>query len=259
MELKRYWQIIIRNWWIVVLLTLVGVAAAYQYYKSHPPSWQATVSVEISQQLLPSTTPISGQSFSEAQLASQYVADNFTHAVVGNVFLTQVSKTLKQESNIDISADALKGMVTAKTQDRDLELTIAGGDSTQVVAVAHALATVFSDKQVVQSFSNNGDQNQPVIANVLDVPTSAGVNGGRNVLLAAIYAIVGFIAGIALTFLLAYLDDSVRAPREIEELLNIPLLAAIPSYRTSRDTITNAAPRRNSTNTDQREQTQVRG
>lgn len=241
MELKRYWQIIMRNWWIVVLLTLVGVAAAYQYYKSHPPSYQATVSIQLDQQLLPSETPISGQSFSEAQLASQYVADNFTHIVVGNVFLADVSAKLKQESNMDIGADALKGMVTAKTQDRDLEVTIAGGNPTQVVAVAQALASVFRDKTTFAKYANNGDQNQPVVPTVLDIPASAGLNGGRNVLLAAIYAVVGFIAGIAITFLLAYLDDSIRAPREIEELLGVPLLAAIPSYRVGRAVTNNAS------------------
>ena len=44
----------------------------------------------------------------------------------------------------------------------------------------------------------------------------------------ALRTLVGLLIGIGLAFLLDYLDPSVRTRREVEDLLRLPVLGAIP-------------------------------
>ena len=230
MELKRYWQIIRRAWWLVALLTLVGVGASYQYYKSHLPSWEAKLTINIHQTVTPTNqNPDNEKYFLDVNLASEYAADDFTHIVVGNLFLKDVASTLKQQANLNLSADELKGFIAATRTDRELFVTVSDANPDKIIPITQAISTVVTDKQKMASYLNFGDAaNHPIEATVLDLPTQASQNGGRTFLLAAIYIIVGLLAGIALAFLLAYLDDKVRSPQELEELLSIPVLAAVP-------------------------------
>jgi succinoglycan biosynthesis transport protein ExoP len=53
-------------------------------------------------------------------------------------------------------------------------------------------------------------------------PVRGTLNLGLRVLL-------GLIAGAALAFLIEYLDDSVRSPREAQDVLGLPVLGEIPA------------------------------
>lgn len=54
---------------------------------------------------------------------------------------------------------------------------------------------------------------------------------GRRRLILAMAAAFGTLAGVGLVFLREQLDDSVRSPRQVEELTGYPVLATIPAIR----------------------------
>ena len=261
MELKRYWQIIRRYWWIVAILTLVGVVASYQYYKSHPPAFKAKMVVSIRQQIVPNNqNPQTDRYFADVKLSSEYATDDFIHVVQGNVFENDVSKALKQQSNIDLSAEQIQAMLNVGRVDRELIIEVNDATQNNIIPVVRAMNAVFSDKQKTASYLDYGDNaNHPIEASTLDLPTSATENGGRTLLLAAIYVIVGLLAGVVIAFLLAYLDDKVRTPSELRELLGLPILAVIPSYKAGTNgPANNTNPASLSTSLDEPEKTQTR-
>ena len=47
----------------------------------------------------------------------------------------------------------------------------------------------------------------------------------------ALRTLIGLIVGIALAFLVDYLDPSLRSREEVERLLEVPVLGEIPSRR----------------------------
>src|SRR4051812_34913633 len=98
MELRRYWQIIWRYWLVVGILTLVGVIAAFQYYISNRPTYQAVAVVDVTQQ----PTPNDPYSNLYANQAGDFATDELVKIVPGNVFMMAVSKQL-QEGNINFS------------------------------------------------------------------------------------------------------------------------------------------------------------
>ncbi len=216
MELRRYWQIILRYWPVVVVLTLVGALAAYQYYKSNPPTYQASAVINIYQEASPNDT----YSGIYADQASEYAADDFIKIIQGNTFMKAVADQLK-EIQVNLSPDELKGMVTVERKHRELTITTTNNDSTTALRVARSVSAVL--KNDAPSYIKG----RPVVATVLDSPAEASLTGGRSVLQAGIRLLAGLLSGLGLAFLLSYLDNSVRSKAEAEEILGLPVLGML--------------------------------
>ena len=232
MELRRYWQIIMRYWWLILLLTLVGVVAAYQYYSSNRPTYTNVLTVNITRD------PNPGELYSGyyANISSEYAADDFTQVVKGNVFLNDVAALLKTR-NFDFSAEQLQGQVEIERKHREIYITAHDTDKGRSLAINQAVADTLVSSAGKYLPYGNGDL--PLKANIVNKQSDAPLTGGRTLLLAAIRPLVGLIAGLALAFLLVYLDNSVRTAADVQEVLALPVLASIP--RTARNRTTGAA------------------
>ena len=217
MELRRYWQIILRYWYLVVIFTVIGAVLAYQYYKSSPPAYQASAVVSIYQQ------PSPGDNYSGlyAAQASEFAGDDFIEIIQGNQFMSAVADQLK-EIQINLTPDELKGIVTVERNHRELTITATNGDQNTALQVARAVASV------IKNNANNYLTDRSVVTTVLDIPTNASLSGGRTVLLAAVRVIAGLLAGLALAFLLSYLNNNIRTKSEAEEVLDLPVLGYVP-------------------------------
>lgn len=217
MELRRYWQMIWRYWWVVGILTLIGLAAALQYYVGNKPAFQAVATVNVTQQ------PASNDIYSGiyANQASDYANDELVKIIGGNVFLSAVSTQLK-EGSINFTPDELKGMVQVEPKNRTLTITVNNADQNAALKIAQTVANT------LQNSASEYLAPRQVNVKVIDFPNQSNLNGGRNVLLAAVRVIAGLLAGIALAFMMAYLDTALRTKSEAEELLSIPVLGLIP-------------------------------
>ncbi len=229
MELRRYWQIIIRYWWLVLMLTLVGVAAAYQYYSSNRPTYTNQITVNITRD----PTPNDDYSGHYANISSEYAADDFTQVVKGNIFLTDVSALLKSRG-VNLGPDELQGLIDIERKHREIYVTAHNTDKGWSLAINRAIAdTLVANAGKYVAYGNGA---QPLRANLINMPTDAPLSGGRTVLLAAIRPIVGLIAGLVLAFLLAYLDNTMRTAAEVKEVLGLLVLAEIPKSRKRNNT-----------------------
>ena len=217
MELRRYGQIIWRYWPVVLILTLVGVLAAAQYYQSNRPAYQASTVVNIYQEASPND-PYSGL---YAAQNSEYAGDDFIKVIGGNQFMTAVSAQLK-EINVSLSPDELKSMVAVERKHRELTITSTSNDPNNALQVARAVANV------LERDAKSYVKGRPITATVLDVPSAASLNGSRNLLLTAVRVLAGLLAGVGLAFLLAYLDTTIRSRREAEETMGLPVLGVLP-------------------------------
>lgn len=235
MELRRYWQIIVRYWWLVALLTVIGLLAAYQYYSSNRPTYTNQITVNITRD------PTPGETYSGyyANISSEYAADDFTQVVKGNVFLTDVSQLLKTRQ-LNLSPEELQGLIDIERKHREIYITAHNNDKGTSLAINRAIADTLSAN--AGKYMAYGDGAQPIHANVINVPTDAPLSGGRTLILAAIRPIVGLIAGLVLAFLLAYLDNSIRSAAQVKEVLGLPVLASIPRIngRASNSTLKSA-------------------
>jgi hypothetical protein len=79
MELREYWQILKRRWWIpVVLAGLVALLSLWQLrpWQAPPPSYAASLRMLIGAQPLPEAAAYDPRYY--AWLTSEYLVDDFT-------------------------------------------------------------------------------------------------------------------------------------------------------------------------------------
>lgn len=229
MELHQYWKIVRRHLWVVILLPLVALIAGFLFRPSYAPLYQATVRVTIGVVPPPNTSP-TGEDLYNYELASEYLADDFSEVVKSGAFAQDVSHRLRTQG-LDVQPGAIQGFTVAQKQHRILSIIITWPAEEEVKAIAKATITALEEESH-KYFPQLGVAGAQLF--VIDGPSIPGwtpVRLGpslRERLDLPIRVVLGLIAGVGLAFLLDYFDDSIREAKEVEAL-GIPVLGCIPA------------------------------
>jgi capsular polysaccharide biosynthesis protein len=227
MELRDYWRIVRRRWWIPVALTLLvaGISAAQlRPWQSPPPSYTASLRLLVG--VLPATkadTSLYDPRY-YAWLTSEYLVDDFTEVVGSELFARAVNQRLA-EQGIVIPTGLIQGSAATGKQHRLIRLSFTWSDPVQLEAIAAAAMAELSENTPVY-FQQLGTPDVQVT--LLDSPSVSPVGAGiRQRLEWPLRVILALIAGVGLLFVLDYLDTSVRRSDELEEM-GLPVVGTIP-------------------------------
>ena len=227
MELRYYWRIVRRRWWIPVALTVLvaGISAAQlRPWQAPPPSYSASLRLLVS--VLPATqadTSLYDPRY-YAWLTSEYLVDDFTEVVGSELFAQAINRRLAVQG-ISIHSGLIQGSAATGKQHRLIRLSFSWGDPTQLAAIAEAAVAELRENTPVY-FQQLGTPDVQVI--LLDSPSVSPVGVGiRQRLEWPLRVILALIAGVGLLFVLDYLDTSVHRSDELEEM-GLPVMAAIP-------------------------------
>lgn len=230
MELRAYWEILRRRWWLPLLM-MVAVAAisAVQLrpWETRPPSYTASMRLLVG--VLPaSDAPVTAYDPRYyAWLTSEYLVDDFTEVVRSNLFAQGVSARLADHA-IELPPGVILGSAATGQQHRILTLNFGWGDEVQLVAIAHAAADEITENATLY-FQALGTEGAGVT--LLDGPTIGVVGPSlRDRLEWPLRVGLGLLVGIGLIFLLEYLDTSLRSRREVEAL-GLRVIGEIPKPR----------------------------
>lgn len=230
MELRTYWEILRRRWWLPLLLAgLVAVISAMQLrpWVSRAPSYTASMRLLVG--VLPATdAPVTAYDPRYyAWLTSEYLVDDFTEVVRSQLFAEGVSARLADQ-NIEVPAGMIQGSAATGQQHRIITLGFNWGDEAQLVAIANAAAEEITENANVY-FQALGTEGAGVT--VLDGPTTSTVGASlRDRLEWPMRIGLGLLVGIGLIFLLEYLDTSLRKRSEVETL-GLPVIGEIPKHK----------------------------
>jgi capsular polysaccharide biosynthesis protein len=227
MELREYWLILYRRWWIPVGLTiLVALLSAIQLqpWKAAPPAYTASVRMLVG--VMPATdadaTAYDPRYY--AWLTSEYLVDDFTEVVTSELFSKGVSQRLTQQ-NIDVPPGTIRGAAVTGKQHRIITLTMNWGDADQLAQIATAAAAELEENasQYFQQLGTNGAG-----ITILDGPTVTPVGAGlRDRLEFPLRVVLAFLIGVGIVFLMDYLDTSVRSKDDLEAL-GLTVIGTIP-------------------------------
>lgn len=230
MELREYWSILRRRWWLpVVLVLLVGLLSLLQLqpWQSKPPSYNASM------RMLVGVLPAAEQDVTAydpryyAWLTSEYLVDDFTEVVRSQLFAENVSNRLS-EQNITVPAGVIQGSAATGKLHRIITLSFTWGDATQLEAIALAAADELMQNTPFY-FQQLGTDNAGVT--LIDGPSVGAVGGGvRDQVELPLRILLALLVGVGLVFWFHYLDDSVRNERELEAM-GIRVLGAVPRRR----------------------------
>lgn len=221
MELSDYIRILRKNWLVIVVATLLGVAIAAGYSLTRTPQYQATSTLFVSTQ--------SGDSIQEIQQGS-----NFTQSRIAT-YLELIKEPyvllpVIQELDLPVSAESLASRVNASagTSTTLINITATDPDSVEAANIANAAASSLGE--AIESLETRDGQTMSPLKTTrtreASAPSAAiSPNVTLNLVLGGI---IGLAVGLGFAVLRAVLDNKVRNGRDIEALTDRPLIGAIP-------------------------------
>jgi capsular polysaccharide biosynthesis protein len=226
MEFREYWRIIRRRWWLpvglavaVALLTVV----MQRPWVPRPPSYTAGMRFNVG---------VQPQRLSDAytydryytMLTSEYLVDDMGEIVRSQRFAEEVSRRLADQG-IAVPAGAIGASTQPGKLHRILTVNVSWGDATQLTAIAEAVAATVTESSA-EFFSQFSAEEADI--RLIDPPVITQVGrSAREQLDLPLRIALALVAGVALAFLLHYLDDYVRERGDLEKL-DIVVLGEVP-------------------------------
>jgi len=221
MELKAYWNVVRRRWWIIAILVAVVFVASYLLTPKPTTTYAATMrfTVGLARESVPVTSTLYYDPAYYDWLVSEYITDDFSEVVKSSLFAQDVSACAA------VPVGGIQGAANTQKQHRILTLNIGSQDREQLTKIANCAAKALREDNA-KYFAQLNTYRAAI--QIIDGPTiSESTADLRGRLDLPIRIALAAVAGIALAFLIDYLDDSVRSAREVEQL-GVPVLGEIP-------------------------------
>jgi capsular polysaccharide biosynthesis protein len=210
-------------------LLVVVAAASLLTSQTPPPTYSTTMrfTVGVKPQEIPDQYTYDSY---YAWLASEYLADDMSAIVSSGAFAADVNRRLADMgSAVQISPGSIGGVTIAEKQHRLLRLNVNWGNAAELADIATAIVTAMeedSPKYLTQLGTAGA------LINVIDEPSPpaaipASLTQRLNL---PVRLLLALAAGLALTFFLDYLDDSIRGRPDLEAM-NVAVLAEVPGKR----------------------------
>lgn len=267
MELRAYWAIIWRRIWVIALVVgLVSLYAGYQYYHLYKTpgalkAYHSDITLQIGIQAASHTTGTNAgtntnQSYADYVTASETLADEFATGPVlsSNEFATQVYQQIQADMNKivqhcqcgphpdlgTLSSSAIGSALSAGRYHALVMVNVTWATREGAWAIATAVGEVstahISDyiDYAVHSAATSSPRGEAlpltsakVISSASNPSLAPGTLASRQTLL-IILVFVSLIIGLALAFLIEYLDDRIYSKEDVVQLLQVPVYSEVP-------------------------------
>ena len=227
MELRQYWRIVQRRLWIVAVLLLLVLAVSLAFEPARVPTYQATMRFMMGLEPEDKSGDYYAYDKYYTWLAAEYLIDDAAELVRSSSFAAAVSKRLAGRG-ISVPAGVIGGSTQAGQLHRVLTVSVSWGNEDQLADIAEAVMAVLPD-EIARHLSQVGTSG--VTASLIDPPATVLVGPSlREKLDVPLRLALAVVAGVAIAFLLDYLDDTVRTRQELDEA-GVAVLAEIPPAR----------------------------
>ncbi len=227
MELRQYWHIVWKRIWIPVLLLGVVLVVSLALHRPSPPSFQASARMLVD---VPPLEAVEGMGFDPrltAPQATEYLVDDFSLFVSSQTVAQAVSQRLAGQG-IQVPPGIIQSSTASEKVHRVITVRATWSDPDGALAIVKAAVEVL--RQESPAYFGRLGLEEPQVA-LFDGPDVSPIPPSLTQRLdLPVRLLLALVAGVALCFLLDYLDDSIRGREELEGL-GIPVLAEIPGRR----------------------------
>jgi len=217
--LPRIGGILRRRWPLLVVLPLLALVIAGINYATAPRTYVATGSVTVTDQSPPAQDPQYAEYY--RNLSSEAATDDLTKIVLGSTFVHDVTAQLQATGTPIPEKDVKEAIVTTRVF---RVLTV--GASTNNYDRAMLITRAALDTLVAKS--PDYFPNRPVKVAVVNVPTDATKSTLKAQILAVGTVFTALLAAIAIALVVELFDPRLHTPRDVEDLLGLPVIGAIP-------------------------------
>jgi capsular polysaccharide biosynthesis protein len=226
MELREYWQIVRRRWWLPVglaLLTLILTLVGQRPWQPRLPTYNAVMQFNVG--IKPERIPgVYTYDRYYTMLTSEYLVDDLAEIVRSQVFTREVSRRTA-EQGITIPPGAIGSSTQPGKLHRILTVNVSWPDAAQLETIADAVVATLTESSA-DFFAQFSAEEADI--RLIDPPVIGEVGpSARDRLDLPLRILLALAAGAGLAFLLHYLDDSVQGSDDLEAL-GVPVLGEIP-------------------------------
>lgn len=134
-----------------------------------------------------------------------------------------IAKKVINTLGLDMTVEQFKSNVTVTSKDDTelIEITVSNENGKIAADIANSLAEVFREK-VYEVYKID---NLSIIDVAEEDTEPYNIGTVKNIVL---FALVGMVLSCGIIFLIVYFDDTIKDEKDIEALLNIPVIASIP-------------------------------
>lgn len=212
---------------MVVLLTVATFAVAAFFSLRGGRAYEATTRLAVSIGGYPAGDPLPYGYTREREswLAAEYLADDLGEIVKSDAFLDDVRRRLDPS----LAPGVVREVIRAKKTHRILEVTIQAGSpeaAEQMAAAVNDVVRTEGAKYLAQLQTSEGKA-VPIDSPRARPATTTGSLAGDL----GIRAALGLFVGVFLAFVVDYLDTRLTSTGEVERVLGLSVLAAIPADR----------------------------
>ena len=208
--LRKLWS---RKFFIIFIALVVGTVALLGSIFFIKPKYTSTTRIYV-------VSRSSDSSLTNQDLqAGSYLVNDYKEVITSNEVLSSV---ISQE-NLSLSTSELSDMISVDipTDTRVISISVEDTDAQEAADIANTIREVAAEK--IKSVTKVDDVTTLEAAEVADKPSSPNIK--RN---AALGALVGGFLAIVGILVLEVLDDHVRRPEDVEEVLGMTLLGVVP-------------------------------
>jgi capsular polysaccharide biosynthesis protein len=227
MELRQYWHIVWKRVWIPALLFVVVLVVSLVLRRPTPVQYEASGRVLVD---VPPLESVEGMGFDPrltAPQATEYLVDDFTQFVSSQAVADAVSQRLADQG-LQVPPGVIQSSTASEQVHRVVTIRVTWGDPDEALSIVTAAVEVL--KQDAPAYFGRLGLEQPQVT-LFDGPGVSAVPPSLTERLdLPVRLLLALLAGIALAFLLNYLDDSIRGRQELEGM-GIRVLAEVPRRR----------------------------
>lgn len=220
-SLRELFAVLRKRLWLIVLITIIAatVSGVISFFVL-TPVYQSKTQILVNQaksneQLLYNTQAVQ----TNVQLINTY-----NDIITSPAILDKVVKELKMNK----SAQSLSGQiqVTSAPDSQVAQIVVQDTSAKRAAQIANMTASVFQ-KQVPKLMNVD---NVKVLSKAT-VGESASPIKPQPLLNIAIAVVVGLMIGIGLSFLLEYLDNTLKTEQDIENILDLPVIGVVTNIK----------------------------
>ena len=232
MELKAYLRILWERWYIVALVPLIVLIGVVYQSRRSTLTYTAQAKMSI---VRSAEQPGQNQYFQYdgyyQYLASEYALDDLVQVVQGNIFASDVSKMIKNDTGQDVPAGEVQGSLTSSRVNRILTISATSSTPDRATLIASEASKTL-ETNGTGYFKTTPDVGASV--QTIQQALGAGANSNKRNLLYLLQIAVAIFAGVVIALFVDYLDDSLRSPEAVSTALGVPVIGVIPRERASR-------------------------
>jgi capsular polysaccharide biosynthesis protein len=230
MELREYWTIIRRRWWLPLGITLVALLASTVVGLRGAAAYKTDMRVAVSTVPVPDPNAVLYYDPTYyANLDSEYLADDMSEFMTSRAFGDEVHRELATSSTpTDVDVATIMSVTRTKKTHRFIDVTITTSTFEEGALIAGSIGRILQDQahlaQYLQALTAYNTH-----MSIVTPPATHRANTPLGLVSEiALRTLIGLLVGIGLAFLVDYVDPSLRTREEAERVLQMPVLGEIP-------------------------------